>query len=54
MKTEIREKFTLSACRKKVEETHTSDLTAHLKALEQKKGQTHQEEQKTGNNQIEG
>jgi hypothetical protein len=41
MKAVLREKFiALSASKKKLERTHTSSLTAHLKALEQKEANT--------------
>ncbi|KAL6091187.1 hypothetical protein STEG23_015437 [Scotinomys teguina] len=49
----VRGKFiALNAHMKKLEKSHINDLTAHLKALEQKK-QSPQEEQMQGNNQIE-
>jgi hypothetical protein len=41
MKTVVREKLiALNACKKKLEKTYTSSLTAHLNALEQKEGNT--------------
>ena len=41
MKTVVREKLiALSACKKKLEKTYTSSLTAHLNALEQKEANT--------------
>ena len=55
MKVVLRGQFiALSAYIKKVKKAHTSDLTAHLKALEQKDSRLTEEEQKAGNNQIEG
>ena len=42
MKAVLRGKFiALSAFIKKLERSHTSNLTAHLKALEQKEANTH-------------
>jgi hypothetical protein len=55
MKAVVRGKFiALIASKKKLERAYTSSLTAHLKALEQKRNKYTQEESRAGNNQTQG
>jgi hypothetical protein len=44
----------LSASKKKLERAHTSSLTTHLKALEQKEANSPKRSRRAGNNQTQG
>ena len=55
MKAMLREKLiALSASEKKIKRAHTSSLTTHLKALEQKEANSLKRSRKAGNNQTQG
>jgi hypothetical protein len=54
MKEVLRGKLiALSASKKKLERAYTSNLTAHLKAIEQKRSK-HTQEESAGNSQTQG